>query len=107
MLFRMQSKALLEERYHTLSEQLGAVREELVRKEVEAKGHQQESEQLRQELSSAQEAQGEVEETLRATEEAYHELEEEKKEVEIRVTELEEKVGRHTRVESPHCIVTL
>jgi len=34
-------------------------------------------------------------------------MEEEKKEVEMRVTELEEKVGRHTRVESPHCIVTL
>ena len=100
----MQSKELLEERYRTLSEQLGAVKEDLVRKEVEAGGHQQESERLLQELSSLQEAQGEVEETLRATEEAYHELEEEKKEVEMRVTELEEKVGLHTREEFPQSV---
>ena len=96
-----QSKALLEERYRALSEQLMSAKEALARSEVEANGHQQDCERLRQELSSMKEAHSELEETLQATEEAYHELERERKDMETQAKEAEEKVR-----ESQDCWVT-
>ena len=87
-----QSKASLEERYCVLSEQLMSTKEALARSEVEANGHQQECERLRQELASMKEAHSELEETLQATEEAYHEVERERKDMETLAKETEEKV---------------
>ena len=85
-----------------------SAKEALARSEVEANGHQQECERLRQDLSSMKEAHSELEETLQATEEAYHELERERKDIETLAKEMEEKVrgSQDSWVTGPPCSST-